>query len=174
MTVSLRKFCEADIPLKVKWINDPANNRYLHYDLPLQEDGTRNWFHKVQDLDNRTDMTILCDGIPVGIIGLLNIDHKNESAELYITVGETAYKGKGIASAAMKELMRQAFYDLVLHRVYLYTEVENTAAVRAYEKFGFIREGRLRQETKTRNGDFADRFLYSMLKQDFEVLYGKN
>lgn len=40
MIVSLRKFTKDDIPKKVEWINNPDNNRFLHYDLPLEEEKT--------------------------------------------------------------------------------------------------------------------------------------
>ncbi len=36
MKITLRKFIREDIPLKIRWINDPANNRFLHYNLPLK------------------------------------------------------------------------------------------------------------------------------------------
>lgn len=46
MLVTIRKFEAKDIPLKVQWINDPFNNKYLHYNLPLDEDKTFQWFQK--------------------------------------------------------------------------------------------------------------------------------
>ena len=36
MNVTIRKFEEKDIANKIKWINDERNNRFLHYDLPLE------------------------------------------------------------------------------------------------------------------------------------------
>ena len=48
MIVSLRKFTKDDIPKKVEWINNPDNNRFLHYDLPLEEEKTHMWFENIQ------------------------------------------------------------------------------------------------------------------------------
>ena len=172
MNVSLRKFCEQDIPLKVRWINDPETNRYLHYDLPLQVESTLAWFLHIRDESTRMDMTILCDDAPVGIIGLLQINFKKKSAELYVTLGEKQLRGKGVAALAMEQLLRIAFTHLGLHRVYLFTETENAAAVHAYEKFGFVKEGCLRDETITRFSNFANRYIYSILKSEFEARYG--
>lgn len=174
MSISLRKFSPDDIPHKVRWINDPVNNRFLHYDLPLKEDTTYQWFERVKDSETRLDLTILQDDIPVGILGLLQINRKNSSAELYITIGEPSCKGKGIAGEAMQQLLKTAYGKLGLHRIYLLTETDNLAAVRAYEKFGFVREGCLRDELLDRNGHFVSRYVYSMLKEEFEELYGKN
>jgi RimJ/RimL family protein N-acetyltransferase len=163
-----------DVPLKVRWINDPENNEFLHYDLPLREDATAEWFRKVSTLDNRLDMTILYDGIPVGIIGLLQIDRKNHCAELYITVGEKNCKGKGIAQEAIRELLRIAFTELELNRVYLTTEIGNLPAVRAYEKVGFTREGHLREVLRKPDGSYVDIYSYSILKKEFVERYGSS
>lgn len=134
MEIKLRRFTTEDIPLKVSWINDPKNNRFLHYDLPLTEEGTAKWFDKNKDSKTRLDLTILADDVPVGIIGLLNIT-KND-AELYITVGEHEYKGKGIAKASIKMLLDYAFTELALNKVYLTTEDQNISAISAYKKSG--------------------------------------
>ena len=172
MKVTLRRFTLEDIPLKVRWINDSRNNRYLHYDLPLEETKTAQWFLKVQNSETRLDLTIECDGIPVGIAGLLEIDRNHGCAELYITVGEEAYKGKGIAREAMRLLLQTGFCDLGLHRIYLLTETGNIPAVRAYDKFGFVREGCLRDEFRNARGEYVSRYVYSMLDKEFEEQYG--
>lgn len=172
--ITLRRFSFDDIPLKVRWINDSENNRYLHYDLPLEESTTFRWFEKNKELQSRMDMTILYEGKPVGIIGLLDIDRRKRSAELYVTIGEVGYKGRGIAGAAMEQLLRIAYGELGLHRVFLLTETENESAIRAYTKFGFVKEGVLRDEKVNRDGFFVSSCIFSMLKEEFEAYYGSH
>ena len=87
MKVTLRKFEERDIKNKVRWINDSANNQYLHYELPLEEEKTKQWYGKIKNRTDRYDAVIECDGKAVGVIGLLEI--KNGQAEYYVTLGET-------------------------------------------------------------------------------------
>ena len=72
-SVTLRRFEFSDIPDKVRWINDPQVNRYLHYDLPLEIEKTEQWFLANQGRTDRFDAVILADGQPVGLIGLLSI-----------------------------------------------------------------------------------------------------
>lgn len=174
MTIQLRKFIMEDIPYKIQWINDPINNQYLHYELPLLEDKTAEWYERIKKLDTRLDMTILSNNIPVGIVGLLNIDSVNGSAELYITVGDSSCKGQGVAGQAMRLLMEIGFFTLGLERIFLLTETGNTAAIRAYDKFGFVREGCLRNDIRNRQRQLVDRYVYSMLKNEFEDRYGTN
>ena len=157
MKVQLRKFEKRDIKNKVKWINDSENNQYLHYELPLEEEKTKQWYEKNKNREDRYDAVIECDGIPVGIIGLLGI--KNGQAEYYVTLGEAAYKGKGIAKSATFNLLEYAFASLKLRSVYLYTETENTGAQRLFETCGFIKQCMERNSAINR-GQYVDRFQY--------------
>lgn len=166
MNVTIRKFEKIDIPNKVKWINDPLNNTYLHYDLPLEVTKTENWLKKNKDRTDRYDAVIETDGIPVGLIGLLSIDCKNKKAEYYVTIGEREYLGKGIAAEATRLLLEYAFHQLRLNRVYLYVETENHSAVKSYERIGFKREGIMKNDLFSK-GKFVDRYIYGITKNDF-------
>ena len=104
MNISLRKFTAADIPDKMRWINDESNNTFLHYALPLEKEKTQRWFEDIKDRADRYDAVIEADGVSVGVIGLLNIDIVNLKAEFYITLGEASYKRKGISYIASQQL----------------------------------------------------------------------
>ncbi|MDD4681170.1 MAG: GNAT family protein [Clostridia bacterium] len=166
MDIYIRKFQEEDISYKVKWINDEKNNQFLHYDLPLREDRTLSWYNAVKDRKDRADYTIICNGEPAGIIGLLNIDKKNRKAEFYITLGDKKYKGKGIATIASELLIRESFSSYNLNKLYLYTEVENLAAQRLFERVGFIKEGLLKEDLFY-NDRKIDRFVYGLLSNEY-------
>ena len=161
---SIRLFQESDISCKLRWINDCGTNRFLHYDLPLDEDKTRVWFHKNKDRTDRYDAIIEYDGIPVGIIGLLSI--VDGRAEYYITLGESQYKGKGIARDASVLLLKYAFDELKLREVYLYTEVDNIPAQKLFEKCGFVKY-RLDKNSAVNRGQFVDRYYYVITASEF-------
>jgi len=165
--VAIRKFEEKDIP-KVKWINDEKNNKYLHYDLPLREDKTLIWFRSIKDRTDRADYTITYNGEPVGLIGLLNIDYKNKKAEYYICLGGEQYRGKGIAYTATKLLVDVAYNDFKLNRIYLYTEINNISAQRFFEKFGFEKEGLLKNDL-IYNGRKIDRYVYGLDLENYKT-----
>lgn len=165
MCIRIRKFEEKDIPYKVKWINDEKNNKYLHYDLPLNEDKTLEWFMSIKNRTDRVDFTITFNDQPVGLIGLLNIDRKNRKAEFYICIGEEEYKGKGIGYSASKLLINYAYYELNLNKIYLYTEINNIQAQRLFEKIGFKKEGLLKDDL-IYNGKKVDRYIYGLILED--------
>ena len=167
MNISVRRFCERDIPDKVRWINDPANNRYLHYGLPLTVEGTERWYRRTENATDRFDGVIRADGVPCGIVGLLRIDPVRRDAEFYITVGEKAFLRKGVAFAASRQVLSYAFAERGLTRVYLFTETGNLPAQRLFGKLGFIRE-RLLENDVCANGKTADRFRYGITADAFE------
>lgn len=166
MNITIRKFNETDISNKVIWINDERNNKYLHYDIPIDYEGTVVWYNRNKDNDNRYDGVIEVDGIPCGLIGLLSIDRKNLKAEYYISMGNVEMKGKGVAKKASEEILEFAFCSLGLNKVYLYTEVDNVAAQKLFEKVGFKKEGRLNADMFYR-GKFIDRYVYGICKSDY-------
>lgn len=166
MKVSIRRFEKKDIPDKVRWINDPRNNKYLHYDLPLNIIKTEEWFEKNKSRIDRYDAVIEVDGNAVGLIGLLTIDKKNRKAEYYITIGEPSFKGKGVALQASEKILEYAFCKLHLQRVYLYTETANVSAQRLFEKIGFHKEGCMKCDLFS-NGHWVDRFVYGITKFDY-------
>lgn len=167
MSVKLRKFQRDDVPLKVEWVNNPANNEFLHYDIPIEISKTELWFQNNSDRSDRYDGVIEVDELPVGLVGLLSIDQKHKKAEFYIMIGNTHFKGRGIAKEASRQMLNYGFYELGLSRIYLFTEVGNEAAKNLYERIGFIKEGCLRADVFSR-GKFADRYVYSILKEDWE------
>lgn len=162
--VAIRKFEERDIPCKVRWINDEANNRYLHYELPLEEEKTLVWFRGNRNREDRYDAVIEWAGEPVGVIGLLSVE--DGQAEYYITLGEERAKGRGVARQASMLLLEYAFRERGLRRVYLYTEVENLTAQRLFERCGFRRTG-LAPKSAINRGRVVDRYGYELLREDF-------
>lgn len=81
----------------------------------------------------------------LGNVWLWAVHPVHRSAELRIVMSPEA-KGKGFGTAACQGLLRFAFQDLNLHKVYLYVLNHNKGAVRAFEKAGFVREGVLKDE----------------------------
>lgn len=168
LKVSIRKFEKKDIPKKVEWINNSENNRFLHYDIPLSVEKTEKWFDSHLGENTRFDAIIEADEVPVGTIGLLSIDQKNKKAEYYIAMGELNYKGKGIAKKASQLILSYGFKVLNLNKIYLFTETENIVAQKLFESVGFIKEGLIKQDILS-NDKFVDRYVYGVLKEDWNV-----
>ena len=147
-------------------INNPENNQFLHYDIPICVEKTEKWFDTHFGEETRYDAVIEVDGTPAGTIGLLSIDRRNSKAEYYIAMGETTYKGKGVAKEASRLILQYAFEVLNLNKVYLFTESENIAAQGLFERIGFVKEGLIRQDIIS-HGKLVDRYAYGILREDW-------
>lgn len=161
--IVVREFRKDDIENKVKWINDKRNNKYLHYDIPLCEEKTLEWYKN--KAKNRFDCVIEYQDVPIGWIGLIGIDDINQKAEFYITIGNDEFKRRGIATRATKLILEYAFKELNLNKVYLNVDEENEAACKLYEKIGFNKEGRFVQDMLFR-GVLINRLRYAIFKID--------
>ena len=164
--IILRPFVKEDISEKVRIINDEHNNKYLHYDLPLTQEGTTNWFKTLSDRKDRLDLTITKDSKVAGFIGLLSIDTKNKKAEYYVCV-DYAFAGQGIATIASKLLFNHAFKTLGLNKIYLFTEKDNIPAQKLFEKLNIKQEGLLKADL-IHNDKVIDRYAYGLCKEDYE------
>lgn len=165
--VKIREFTYDDIPLKIEWVNNKENNKYLHYDLPLEYEKTCQWFKKNKDNSSRFDAVIEYLGEPVGLTGLLAIDYKNLKAEEYMLIGNTAYKGKGIAKKAGILNQIYGFYCLNLNKIVAFTEIENLGALSLYLKRGFSIEGILRNDLIMNKVRKVDRYALGLRKDEY-------
>lgn len=107
----------------------------------------------------------------LGTISLKNMDLTAKKAEYAISLRKCA-QGKGIAQKATYEVLRLAFEQFQLERVYLNVLSENEKAIRLYEKCGFIYEGEFRKHLFL-GGDYKTLKWYSMLKEEYLIIYSK-
>ena len=76
----------------------------------------------------------------MGTISLKRIDLEAHNAEYAISLRQCA-RGKGIGKSATIEILRIAFEEFGLERVYLNVLSDNTKAIGMYETVGFVYEG---------------------------------
>lgn len=157
----------AHLEHRVRWLNDPDVQATLNFDFPLSIAKTQRWFDKVVTDPSRRDFTIAtADGVLVGIAGILNIDYRSSKAELYCTIGEKAFWGKGLATETYRILAAYAFSELGLRRLYIFTHSDATAHI--MKKLGWTHEGTLRQDIWS-HGRYVDRKIFSLLRTDNEA-----
>lgn len=109
---------------------------------------------------------IVIDGKAVGGIGLYpQNDIYSKNAELGYWLGE-AYWGKGIVSAAIKEMLEIGFQNPNLHRIFASVMAYNQASMRVLEKAGFCHEATLKQSI-FKDGKLVDETIWAILKDDF-------
>lgn len=172
--VYLRAVERDDVVRGHKWMNDWEIRRYLMpgpaYPLSMEEE--ERWFQSTLDSSGGKQFAIVTidSDEHIGNCGFHRLDWKNRKAEVGILIGEKAYWGKGYGTDAMRVLLRVAFDELGLNRVYLHVYSFNKRAIASYEKVGFRLEGTCR-ESLFRDGQFYDELVMGILAREYRERY---
>jgi RimJ/RimL family protein N-acetyltransferase len=101
---------------------------------------------------------------PIGMCDLMKIEAPTRTAELGIWVARPWWRG-GYGTDAVRTLCRFGFEHVNLHRITLFVNADNAQAIRAYEKVGFVDEGRLREAAFVHGGR-VDHLVMGLLPGD--------
>jgi [ribosomal protein S5]-alanine N-acetyltransferase len=102
----------------------------------------------------------------IGSIGLY-INSKHQHAELGYWIGRD-YWSNGYCSEAVAGMVKYAFENLSLNKLFAYFLNRNQASGKVLLKNGFTKEGSLRQHVLYKE-KFEDIECYSLLKTDYET-----
>ncbi|MBN1667868.1 MAG: GNAT family N-acetyltransferase [Anaerolineales bacterium] len=171
--IRLRAIERADLPRFVAWLNDPEVRRGLQMYLPLSQAEEEQWYEEMLtrpvDQHPLTIEVITEDGwVPIGNCGLFGIDWRVRQAEFGIFIGDRPSWNQGYGTDATRLMLQHAFETLNLNRIFLRVYENNPRAIRAYEKSGYVVEGRLRQAHYD-EGAYYDVILMSVLRQDWQA-----
>ena len=104
------------------------------------------------------------DGAAVGGATLFGADALARHAEVGIALLPEV-RGRGVGTEAIRLLVEFGFTRRNLRRIHLQAIASNTGALRAYEKAGFVVEGRLREHAWVR-GAYEDIVLMGILRPE--------
>ncbi|KAA3644938.1 MAG: N-acetyltransferase [Chloroflexi bacterium] len=162
-----------DLPLFVKWFNDPEVRQGLNSVLPMSLSNEEKWFERMLQLP--MEEQVLCiemrdrdDWRLIGNCGFFTIDHRVRNAEVGIIIGEKELWNQGYGTEAMQLLLKHGFNTLNLNRIFLRVYENNPRAIRSYEKVGYVHEGRQRQAHYF-DGQYLDVIFMSVLKDEWQA-----
>lgn len=123
---------------------------------------------KVRPAENRGSFGIEVGGELAGLI-----EYEEETSPEFRRAGidlflAAPYQGRGIGGDAVRTLVRYLFVQRGHHRITIDPIVENTAAVRAYEKVGFRPVGVMREYWRCPEGRWCDGLLMELLARDHQ------
>ena len=116
-------------------------------------------------IDDPHAWVIEVDGSVVGGVRLYNVNYSDKRAQLAIGIVDPAALGKGVGTNAMRLLSAHAFDTMGLHRLGCRVLDFNARAITAYEKVGFVVEGREREAAYIA-GKWHDDLILGLLDRD--------
>lgn len=169
--IRLRAIEREDIPRFVTWFNDPDVRHYLGHILPMSAAQETSWYESMITRDPYERPMAIEVRTPegwqiIGNIGLMNFNWVSRHAEVGLVIGEKEFWNQGYGTEVMGLMLRFAFHTLNLNRVYLRVDARNKRGIRAYEKAGYVLEGRLRQDCYL-DGEYGDTLLMGVLRSEW-------
>lgn len=164
--IHLRPISRTDLENLCKWRNQSRAFIFDHKILSL--DAQELWYagYLQNNKDTRFIITVIKpEPKDCGVIGLTNIDHLHQTAELTIILSPET-RGTGTASRALKLLLDYSFSELNLNRIEAQVLSDNKRAIDFYLKNKFTNEG-VRRQAIFKHGGFKDVFIMSILKKEW-------
>ncbi len=173
---------KADLPLFVKWLNDPEVIAGLLIHTPVSFVEEENWLERMLKRPAEEHVMAIDVRVPAGsdqteaepawqLIGSCAFDAINwrvGTTELGMLIGDKSYWNQGYGTEAVRLLVEYGFGTLNLNRIFLHVFETNPRAIRAYEKAGFTLEGQERQ-AEFKGGHYIDVLRMSILRSEVDL-----
>ncbi|HLO04819.1 MAG TPA: GNAT family protein [Symbiobacteriaceae bacterium] len=157
-----------DLEDRFRWMSDPEVTRYLGMrPALLSRESIRSYLEQcANSADSSVEFAIETkEGKHIGGCTLRGFNHVSRSAEFAIVIGEE--RGKGYGTEVTKLMIDIAFGYFNLNRFWLTAYEPNVAAIRCYEKAGFVKEGILREHVYM-HGQYLNGVMMAVLRSDWE------
>jgi len=148
---------DSDATYLTKWLTDPEILRWFPMCNNLEiDDAVKIWMSYTKQ---EAVITAVENNIPCGIANLYIQSFKKLSHQaLFAIIVAKEYRGKGVGTALIKELIDMAKMKFNLELIHL--EVyEGNPAQRLYERLGFVKYGVHKKFLKDLDGKYYDKIL---------------
>lgn len=142
MDITIEPFGTHHLDATYLWIQDPALRHDFMFTTTVTEQSHRNWYERIQHDSSQAIWAICVDGEHVGNLGLKDIEPHR--AELWIYIGQTSVRGRGVAQRAIGLLCDA--YNSSKDELYARVAHWNTASRQMFKRAGFIEQQQQPQE----------------------------
>lgn len=143
----LRKLLPSDVSEKyLNWLNTPDSKRYIEYSKSEQSlDSLLEYVSNKANQENCLFWGIfdLKTGDHIGNLKYEPIDIKQKITTMGILIGDTNWRGQGVAPEVLRSSAYWLKKNLGLEKITLGVDKDNIAAIRAYRKVGFLQSADL-------------------------------
>jgi RimJ/RimL family protein N-acetyltransferase len=167
--VRLRAMEPEDAAAQHRWFNDPDVTRYLAIRYPTAEAAIAARLEGAGPItyaNPRFSVERRDTGELIGFTALRDVTPESRNGELDLVIGERSAWGQGFGTDTTRTVCRFAFRRLALHRVHLWVFAEHAAAIKTYERVGFVHEG-VARDRFFKGGRWHDCVLMAMLAEEF-------
>ncbi|HEX8460204.1 MAG TPA: GNAT family protein [Segetibacter sp.] len=179
--IRLEYFSREDFKQLIEWMNSEhliTNWAGSLFRYPLTEESL-DWY--IEDTNNPENSDAFIykaidtkTGETVGHISIGSVSQKNRAARISrVLVGNTAHRGRGYCTGMINGILKIGFEELKLHRISLGVYDFNHAAIRCYEKCGFVKEGVMRDVLRYEDSKYWSLIEMGILEDEWRALHKK-
>ncbi len=162
-----------DIPVILRWVNDPEVRVFVLGTFPWTEKMEEDWFDKLgKDEKNVVLIIETKDGKMIGIMGIHNIDWVSRIGTTGALIGEKEYWGGGYGTDAKLALLEYAFNTLNLHKILSAVIAFNKRSLRYSLRCGYKIEGHRRKQL-FKEGKYWDRIDLGVFREEWLRVWKK-
>lgn len=168
----LRPWTETDAEECYQYAKDPRVGPMAGWPAHTSVENSRQVIRDVLMVPETYAIVLKETGLPVGSIGLRfhsDLAEKDDEAELGYWLG-VPYWGQGFVPEAARELLRHAFEDLKLSRVWCCYDDGNEKSKRVQEKLGFKYQWTIEEAPVPQMGEIRKRHVNFMTREGWEGL----
>jgi RimJ/RimL family protein N-acetyltransferase len=146
-----KKITEKDLPILLEWFAEPHVQKW--WPTPEKDELLEKFLQRIRSKDT-FGYIIFLDNVPIGYIQYYYIDRSNKKAGSWLPslpettigtdqfIGDLKYIGKGYGTLFMKQFIDELQkIEPLITTIIVDPNPENAAAIRCYEKVGFVSVG---------------------------------
>lgn len=167
--ISIRAIEESDLQIIANWRNDPSVYEFFYEYLPISLREQRAWFERQLSNSNELNFIVSANdsGTAIGTVSIYGIDRRNRKAEWgRLLIGSKDHQSGGYGSEIEALILEYAFEHLNLHKLSCEVIEDNHKVISLHEKFGFQRDGTLRDHA-FKGGKYISVVSLSMLENEY-------
>ncbi|HUY62362.1 MAG TPA: GNAT family protein [Candidatus Paceibacterota bacterium] len=176
----LRPPQESDIPLLLRWFNDPGVRKFLGRLYPMTEAQEKKFIMRTFDeARNNLVFIIVLKGAsperdrPIGTMGLHQIEWHNGVATTGAAIGEKSCWEKGYGTEAKMLMLEYAFNALNLRKIYSRVLATNHRSNAYSKKCGYTHVATL-PERHFRDGRYVDEHILEVRAETWRALWERS
>jgi len=137
---------ETHIAKTYTWIQNPELRRLFLMRGEVSWRAHLGYFHKILNDPSQVWYAVIADDAHVGNCGIMILSRENKECTLWIYIGDTSLRGRGIGTSATRMLIEKAFNFLDMNRIIIHVAGYNNQALRMYRTLGFTEISPSREE----------------------------
>lgn len=127
-----------------------------------------------QFIVERIDEDFGVSSYPIATVYLKDFDQVNGRCELCIFTSDDQEWNTESQSIAIKLLLKKAFTEYGMHKIYTFVFADNTDEVALMKRAGLREEAVLKKEAVNSKGDYVDVLRMAIMHEEYENFEGEN